>query len=83
MSGTTGRIAILVNNGANVTVPIGSVGNQANDGWRWLMIAGMAVPLDAIYLRAYLYCDTVANAGSTVYYDRAILVEGNVPRNIA
>lgn len=83
MSATTGRIAILVNNGANTTVAIGSVGNQANDGWRWLMIAGVPIPTDAIYLRAYLYCDSAANAGSTVYYDRAILVEGSVPRNIA
>jgi len=83
MSATTGRIAILVNNGANVTTAIGSVGNLANDGWRWLMIAGVPIPSDAVYLRAYLYCDTLANAGSTVYYDRAALVEGNIPRNTA
>lgn len=80
---TVGRIAILVNNGANTTVAIGSVGNQANDGWRWLVIAGVPVPTDAVFVRAYLYCDTAANASSTVYFDRAIFVEGDVPRNIA
>jgi hypothetical protein len=83
MSSTTGRIAILVNNGASVTTSVAAVGNQANDGWRWLMIAGLAVPSDAVFLRAILYCDTATNVDSTVYFDRAIFVAGDLPRNIA
>jgi hypothetical protein len=81
---TAGRLSLLYNAGAgDVTITTPSRGTIATGGWRW-MIFCVDLPSSLTLIRAYLYCDSAANAGgTTVYYDRAVLVVGDVPRNIA
>lgn len=80
---TAGRIGLLQGGGAGGTTDILTHATlEGQGGWRWLIIAGLQVPADATYLRAYLYADSAA-AGSVVYLDRAVLVAGNVPRDAA
>lgn len=52
-------------------------------GWHWIIVSGMDIPANATAVDATLYCDTSANASSAAYYDRAILVAGEFPRDMA
>ena len=82
-SGTTGRISLLYNNGASVSIDARGQGAEGVGGWRWQIIQGLPIPSNATFVRVYIYADTAASAGSTAYYGRAILVEGDLPRDMA
>lgn len=51
-------------------------------GWRWVVLPRVEIRAEDVYVRAYLYCDTSANTDSAVYYDRAIMVVDDVPRDM-
>lgn len=72
--------------GCNLTrlTPVGSYtisrGNVATDGWRWFVVG--TTDLGASFGSFRVTLNTIAAAAaSTVYIDRAILVEGNFPRD--
>lgn len=60
-----------------------SPGAQLTGGWRWIVIAGVDVNQAATNFRSLLYVDNNANVSSAVRYSRMILVDGDVPRNMA
>lgn len=80
---TAGRIAILYTAGSSVSIDARGQANEGVGGWRWQIIQGVAIPSNATLVRVYLYADTGASAGTTVYYDRAVLVAGSTPRDRA
>ncbi|WP_152599898.1 SGNH/GDSL hydrolase family protein [Noviluteimonas dokdonensis] len=75
---TVGRIAVAYTGGAMTS----SASTYGQGAWRWLVLSGVAIPAGSAFLRCELYGDSAASAGSTVYYDRAILVEGDIPRDM-
>lgn len=79
---SVGRIGLLYNNGTNTFITSPTQGDIATGGFRWNIISGVEIPSNAVHVRAYLYCDTAANVSSAAYYDRAILVPGDVPRDL-
>lgn len=65
--------------------PVGSYtisrGNSGVDGWRWFVVT---TPNLGAFATFRVTLNTIAAAtSSTVYIDRAILVEGEFPRDVA
>jgi hypothetical protein len=79
---SVGRIALQYTDGTS-TFANGRSNTSGHGGWRWNIIAGFDIPPTATAVAVNLYCDSAANSTSTAYYDRAILVIGDDPRNVA
>jgi hypothetical protein len=82
MSTTTGRIYFRYTAGGN-TVTTTRAATYGVGRFCWQMIGPISLPSNTTAIRVFLYCDSAANASSAAYYDRAILVEGTVPRDMA
>lgn len=81
---SVGRVGIIVDStGAGSVVTTSASFIEGKGGWRWVIVQGVPVPLDATNVRVFLYCDSSANATSAAYYDRAVLVQGDIPRDMA
>lgn len=55
----------------------------AVDGWFWNVLRKFVLPSDATSLRVALYGNPSPLATSSAWFDRAVLVEGDFPRNMA
>lgn len=53
------------------------------DAWEWALLRNISVPSDTTKVQVYLYADGQANVGATVYLGKAVLVEGDIPRDMA
>lgn len=53
-----------------------------DDAWIWSFMRAV-VPLDATLIRVRLWANTTTGAGLFGHYDRAILVAGGIPRDMA
>jgi hypothetical protein len=78
---TVGWISLTSSGGGTVSASA-SRGTTGVDGWRWYVLSGLEVGASATAVTCALASDSAANADSTVYYDRAILVEGEFPRDM-
>ncbi len=79
-AGGVGRIGLSINNGVSVTQRSGAL-TGAEDGWLWSFLS-CPVPSNSTGIKATLYCDTSANASSTVYYETAIITATELPRDM-
>lgn len=78
---SVGRVDVrYVDGGTTVVTSRATTASQG--AFRWLIIPGLSVPASATSFSVNIYCDTAANASSAAYYDRAVLVAGNIPRNM-
>lgn len=82
-TGTTGRINMQTTGTGGESITTRAFGMTLDGGWVWQVIENLLVPTDCSAITIRLYCDTAANAGSIDYYDRAVLVLGDKPRNAA
>ena len=74
---TAGRIGLISTSGSsnNSTQSSGGI-----DGWKWVTLTHKVAVTDT-YLRVIMYADS-GTAGGTAHFDRAILVEGRLPKDI-
>lgn len=79
---SVGRIAVTQSGTGAVSRTQRSGAISANDGWVWSFIE-IPVASTITGMTAVLYCDSAANASSTVYYETAIMVEGRLPKDLA
>lgn len=79
---SAGRVSVATKTPTVATIYPNS-GNQGTEQFRWQIISSVPVPLDATTIQVVLYNDSAVNTASTTYYDRAILVEGDIPRDMA
>lgn len=79
---SVGRISLVYVKDGTQTTTTRSV-SRGQDGWMWACISGLDIPSDATNVRVFLSSDTSASAGNNCYYDRAILVVGDVPFDMA
>lgn len=71
----------LFSNQPGFPLTVNRTGQIAQNGWRWVVIAGESITAAATLVGAYLYASAQTTAG-TVYLDSAILVAGDIPRNM-
>lgn len=79
---SVGRVDLRYTDGATTIVTTRSA-TVAQGAFKWLIIPGLDIPNTASSVAVNLYCDTAANASSAAYYDRAVLVVGDKPRDAA
>jgi hypothetical protein len=79
---SVGRIGISQGGTGAVSETMRAGALQGNDEWVWSFIS-LPVAATITSLSAILYCDSSANASSTVYYETATLVAGRLPKDLA
>jgi len=83
MNNTTGRIYLRYFQGATSTTYTTRALTYGIGRFCWQMLGPVVIPSDVTEVRVMLYTDTSTLPTSTVYYDRAILVDTNKPRDMS
>jgi hypothetical protein len=78
---TVGRVAVTYFVGATTTVT-SRASAVPTGGFVWNIVIA-SIPANATSAGVRLYCDTAANTSSKAYYDRAVMIVGDTPRNMA
>lgn len=60
-----------------------ALNTRLEDEWHWMFIRDITIPSDATAVTFYLYSSSTNRANAIAYFSRAVVVAGDIPRDMA